>query len=915
MAGLSKTFSGDFGSFVAGKVWDEIKRRDQENEIEGREGDPAVKQAAKELLRDDPKAINVKDPALRERVSQLFGAGLDVKLIQLDNRIDKLSSSVTALGSTLVDTQKLLVNQNEVLESKFDELLEVFGVELKQRKKQEEDLKAQAEAAGIREGDPNFGSLALTDAMRRGRGSGGGVLGFLLRRAGSAVVKRYLRSISRRFIPRRIRARGRIIRGLPNAWKRNAARSIAGALPGAGGKQIRNIVARETAETAVKRTATRGTGKLLGKKVPGVSLVLGSIFAIERAIKGDFEGAGLEFLSGALATIPGKGTAASFGVDAILFKRDLDNSYEHGTGHRTGHKLTKGGLSELHGQEFRLTETDREDTMKGFMDHLNKIGSALVSISLAAAGSAGAETEVRSQMIKDDLNFDIVNMPFSSDLGRVNTFVDFKSEESIIPTTSPIPFFEGREGRGFNPISAVVEAGSNLIGNLPNPFRRGPSTEIDSSVKLDRQQPGVDFTPDLALGNRALFPGIVVDVGHEYNPNKIGGDNRKGSGYGNYLVIRSTDPVNGQLFDAIYAHFPKGEMKVGVNDTVVWGQQLGRMGWQKEDGGTDERSDIGSTSGPHMSVDFVVPGGGARDKYVPWKTNLLPFIRRDFSLDPTKKPEGGSDTLESTDRFAQHMIKIHEGLRLDAYRDNAKDRNPTVGYGHLIASDSPEDIRNLQIGDTITLKRAEELFLEDYEYHKKEAMRIPGWENASPRQRAALIDLTFNMGPYWHFKFPAMMRAMERGDWDEAAIQLMYADPEKKPGVLSQWMRDVGPRRSDPILSLIKNQGIPESSNPLIYTSDIDDSLLPPESRKLPVPENKGFNLFEYLFSPWKNNDQSQEVSTNSQLVEEMDELIASVASPIVVNITEIDNSEIITSSGGRSSGLTSADLQMLRIG
>ena len=243
MAGLSKTFSGDFGSFVAGKVWDEIKRRDQENEIEGREGDPAVKQAAKELLRDDPKAINVKDPALRERVSQLFGAGLDVKLIQLDNRIDKLSSSVTALGSTLVDTQKLLVNQNEVLESKFDELLEVFGVELKQRKKQEEDLKAQAEAAGIREGDPNFGSLALTDAMRRGRGSGGGVLGFLLRRAGSAVVKRYLRSISRRFIPRRIRARGRIIRGLPNALRRNAARSIARALPGAGGKQIRNIVA------------------------------------------------------------------------------------------------------------------------------------------------------------------------------------------------------------------------------------------------------------------------------------------------------------------------------------------------------------------------------------------------------------------------------------------------------------------------------------------------------------------------------------------------------------------------------------------------------------------------------------------------------------------------------------------------
>ena len=44
------------------------------------------------------------------------------------------------------------------------------------------------------------------------------------------------------------------------------------------------------------------------------------------------------------------------------------------------------------------------------------------------------------------------------------------------------------------------------------------------------------------------------------NPNTTGGDGRKGSGYGNYVVIRSEDPNNpGKYFDGLYAHFPDGE--------------------------------------------------------------------------------------------------------------------------------------------------------------------------------------------------------------------------------------------------------------------------------------------------------------------------------------------------------------------
>ena len=75
--------------------------------------------------------------------------------------------------------------------------------------------------------------------------------------------------------------------------------------------------------------------------------------------------------------------------------------------------------------------------------------------------------------------------------------------------------------------------------------------------------------------------------------------------------------------------------------------------------------------------------------------------------------------------MAREMIKEHEGRSLDVYRDSRGKK--TVGYGHLIDADSPEDIRNLKVGETISEERAEELFSEDYEYHKRAAENIQGF--------------------------------------------------------------------------------------------------------------------------------------------------------------------------------------------
>ena len=162
--------------------------------------------------------------------------------------------------------------------------------------------------------------------------------------------------------------------------------------------------------------------------------------------------------------------------------------------------------------------------------------------------------------------------------------------------------------------------------------------------------------------------------------------------------------------------------------------------------------------------------------------------------------------------FAKGMIKEHEGLKLKVYKDTKG--LLTVGYGHQIDADSPLDIRNLKEGDVISQERADQLFDMDFDDHLNAARQIPGFFKATKMQQAGLIDLTFNMGPNWYKSFPNFVKAFDEGDYQEAAKQLEYADPINRPGVKSGYVKDVGSRRSTPIIDLIEGKGIDVDISP-----------------------------------------------------------------------------------------------------
>lgn len=207
------------------------------------------------------------------------------------------------------------------------------------------------------------------------------------------------------------------------------------------------------------------------------------------------------------------------------------------------------------------------------------------------------------------------------------------------------------------------------ISTTPTPIRIPVEPYVDpaaprsgpaSGVQEDPQQPGVDFTP-AGGNNRAVFPGEVVEIGHQYNPNATGGDGRKGAGYGNYVVIRSENPQKpGSLFDGLYAHFPDGEIKVKVGDKVTVGQNLGRMATAAEYANPVTRKRVGSGTGAHTSLDFFMPNTST--PYLNYKDDLVPYVDPTFGnqsfLPQNMRPS--TDLQQNTSYSTASGMRIHE---------------------------------------------------------------------------------------------------------------------------------------------------------------------------------------------------------------------------------------------------------------
>ena len=128
MAALQKTYKGDLSTAIAGVLWSRIKEADTKKELEKSNASDDIKQAAVELKREDPSdnSIPVQDKDLRNTVVRIFG-NLEGRLFSLQGKANNISGKITTLAGGVADTQDLIINQNQMLEDKFDIILQNIG--------------------------------------------------------------------------------------------------------------------------------------------------------------------------------------------------------------------------------------------------------------------------------------------------------------------------------------------------------------------------------------------------------------------------------------------------------------------------------------------------------------------------------------------------------------------------------------------------------------------------------------------------------------------------------------------------------------------------------------------------------------------------------------------------------------------
>ena len=104
---------------------------------------------------------------------------------------------------------------------------------------------------------------------------------------------------------------------------RLAGRKVAPKVVAKTAEKMAPKVLAKTVGKAATKVIAKTAGKSLLKKIPLIGAGVGALFAAQRAMQGDFLGAGLELVSGISSIVPGIGTAVSVGVDAVLAANDI----------------------------------------------------------------------------------------------------------------------------------------------------------------------------------------------------------------------------------------------------------------------------------------------------------------------------------------------------------------------------------------------------------------------------------------------------------------------------------------------------------------------------------------------------------------------------------------------------------------
>ena len=424
---------------------------------------------------------------------------------------------------------------------------------------------------------------------------------------------------------------------LVNAGKGGLDFIMGGATKKAAGQAAK----KATAKTAAKVAGKAGL-KALAKKAPfGVGLVAGGIFAAQRAMAGDWGGAGLELASGAASIVPGVGTAASIGIDAALAAKDMGAFDKKG-----GTPADKGGTDKkswLSSPLFKTAVTAVNPALGMGLSAVDKLkGESLENKDFKKS------EEERNKFYKKVLQFlEIISPPikFITTLAKgfkklLEKFGLSKSSEKGKEYLKKLGITkfnaDSGDGGGYDPHDPSIPGDTDSSGYKKSIWGDkfdGHRITTQWNVK-DKWHPtghrGVDFAYNKGEKVGAKIGGMVTYAQK--------GDN---GGYGNLVIVED---------DKGYKHYYAHLAEIGVQEgqEVKQGTTLGIAG------------STGHSSGTHLHYEVRRPGqknqlGASIEGKERWDIDPLQYLsqrRKEMLGVPsgdTNKPAGVKETENSSE--------------------------------------------------------------------------------------------------------------------------------------------------------------------------------------------------------------------------------------------------------------------------
>ena len=136
-------------------------------------------------------------------------------------------------------------------------------------------------------------------------------------------------------------------------------------------------------------------------------------------------------------------------------------------------------------------------------------------------------------------------------------------------------------------------------------------------------------------------------------------------------------------------------------------------------------------------------------------------------------------------------LKVDEGVKYEIYLDHLG--LPTFGIGHLVLNSDPE--YGQEVGTSVSENRVNECFAKDVEIVLSECKKLYANFKLLPDEVQLIIaNMMFNMGRPRLSKFRGMRAAVDAGDWNRAADEM----------VDSRWYQQVT-NRADRLVNRMRN--------------------------------------------------------------------------------------------------------------